>query len=211
LRQQSAECQNEGELPTNTDNDHDFEETDTGTASPSSFNSSECNQETKIQQYKRDRFEALYAETGNVNETLHLTGHDEEIIRQEFESQDCEFFSVKTKEEPVVNMVDCPGSVPNPTVSVVDCPGSVLEDVKLDETHQSETANVVENTEQSTEVALIDKEVLVDVASEANDSSDTSKKSEKDHDSTCSGPRTTISPMVNSFISTVVIYNKKGG
>ncbi|PWA75031.1 TPX2, C-terminal domain-containing protein [Artemisia annua] len=208
LRQQSAECQNEGELPTNTNNDlHDFEETDTGTASPSSSNSSVCNQETKIQQYKGDGFEALYAETGNVNETLHLTGYDEEIIRQEFESQDCEFFSVKTKEEPVVNMVDCPvsvlepvankddcpGSVLEPAVSVVDCPGSVLEDVKLDETHQSESANVVENTEQSIEVALIDKEVLVDVASEANDSSDNSKKSEKHHDSTCSGPRTTIS------------------
>ncbi|PWA77134.1 TPX2 (targeting protein for Xklp2) protein family [Artemisia annua] len=211
LRQQSAECQNEGELPTNTNNDlHDFEETDIGTESPSSSNSSVCNQETKIQQYKRDGFEALYAETGNVNETLHLTGYDEEIIRQEFESQDFDFFSVKTKEEPVVNMVDCPvsvlepvankddcpGSVLEPAVSVVDCLGSVLEDVKLDETHQSETANVVENTEQSIEVALIDKEVLVDVASEANDSSDNSKKSEKDHDSTCSGPRTTISPKV---------------
>ncbi|PWA47601.1 sucrose synthase [Artemisia annua] len=192
LRQQSAESQNEGELPKNTDNDHDFEETDTGTASPSSSNSSECNQETKIQQYKRDRFEALYAETRNVNETLHLTGYDEEIIRQEFESQDCEFFSVKTKEEPVINMVDCPvsvlepiankddcpGSVPDPIVSVVDCPGSALEDVKLDETHQSETANVVENTEQSNAATLIDKEVLVDVASEANDSTDTSKNRE---------------------------------
>ncbi|GJS33573.1 WVD2-like protein 7, partial [Tanacetum coccineum] len=211
LRQQSAECQNEGELPINRNDDlHDFEETDTGTESPSSSNSSVRNQETKIQQYKRDNIEALYAENGNVNETLHLTGYDEEIIRQEFESQDCEFFSVTTQEEPavsmvdcpvsvlepVVNMDDCPGSVLEPAISMVDCPVSVLEDDKIDETHQNETANVVENTKQSIEVALIDKAVLVDVAPEADDSSHTSRKSEKDHNSICSGPRTTISPKV---------------
>ncbi|XP_024995644.1 protein WVD2-like 7 [Cynara cardunculus var. scolymus] len=198
LKQNSSECQDGGESPTNRNNDlHDLEESGNGNEggpytyfgeSLCSSGPSEYIKETEIDQHEKGDVEALYAENGNGSrhvacffESPYNSGHDEDSIIQEFESQNYEFLSTATQDEPVINIVDFSVSVP--------------EHVKLDEVHQSETEEVMVNSEESIDVTLNDEVVQVDVGSKANDSSLTCQTPEKDDD-TSSRPRRMFSPKV---------------
>nr|XP_043638956.1 nucleolar and coiled-body phosphoprotein 1-like isoform X2 [Erigeron canadensis] len=182
LRQQSAEGQDGGEVSTSSNNDgHDFDVS--GNESPCSSGPSVCNRETEIQQHEKRDVEGLYAECGNATrhpawfeESPHSLGYDEDAIKQEFDSVNYEFLLATSQDEPVIDMINCPVSVP--------------EHVKLDETHESETENLVVNTEQGSRVTLIDEEIHTDVTSEANDSSITCQSLEMGHDGTSSKDRT---------------------
>ncbi|KAJ9548994.1 hypothetical protein OSB04_021537 [Centaurea solstitialis] len=198
LKQNSSESHDGGEFPTSSNNDlHDLEESSNGNEdapyayfgeSPCSSGPSEYNKETEIKQHGKGHVEALYAENGNgsrhvtcFDESPYNSGYDEDSIIQECESQNYEFLSAATQDEPVTNIFDFSVSVP--------------EHVKIDELHQSETVKVMVNSEESIGATLIDEVEQVDVASKANDSSLTSQTPKKDHD-TNSGPRKMFSPKV---------------
>ncbi|KAI3733853.1 hypothetical protein L6452_13311 [Arctium lappa] len=199
LKQSSSECQDGREFRTSENDDpQDLQESESGNESkyftcfdkrPHSSGHSKYDEETNI--CEKEKIQTEWSE--NDNTSSHVTSFDEscsnlgyegsEIV--EHEREELGVFSVAPKDESMLNTVDHMVS------------GS--EHLRIKKTRQIGTENVDSvESEENTRETLNDIVALVNVASEANDSSLTSHSADKDDAGANSGPQRKLSSKVRS-------------
>ncbi|KVI05469.1 protein WVD2-like 7 isoform X1 [Cynara cardunculus var. scolymus] len=198
LKQSSSEYHDGREFQTSENDDpQDLQDSENGNESkyftsfgkrPHSSGHSKYDEETDIQKCEKEKIETVWAENDNTGS--HVTSFDESYSHLGYEGGEileCEgaelgVSSVAPKDESTINIVDHMVS------------GS--EHLKIKETRQIGTKNVVlVESEENTGETLNDIVVMVDVASQ-NDSSLTSDTADKDEASANSGPQRKFSSKV---------------